>query len=320
MKKITLLLSAIIICEFAFSQTLLWGYDFESNTVGNDLCTEEPTWQNWGPISALISSTQAHGGSKSIYLNRQNPAEDQFCEIYRTYADNGNAITTGSYLLEYYVYVMNGATSDFYVYGVDFENNGAAVGRIDIESTSEYGNSIYFFGNGAWSSGLAFTPETWIKVSIYMDIDNDNLTVNINDTEAQVWTFSGGYDSGDPAVTGIYSTDFYTNCWNYGGDNYFGNYYLDDIKFYDMSVGIIETNSQEKLNVYPQPATDRVTITSTNNINTIILFNCLGQAVFSKDFKLSKKITINISSLDKGVYVLQVNTPEGVHTKKIIIE
>jgi hypothetical protein len=77
---------------------------------------------------------------------------------------------------------------------------------------------------------------------------------------------------------------------------------------------IIEDNS---ITIYPNPSNSEVNISSENIINSIEIFNSLGQRVYQSVVNSNTK-TIDISSFVNGVYILGVITDNGVIRKKII--
>ena len=81
---------------------------------------------------------------------------------------------------------------------------------------------------------------------------------------------------------------------------------IDDISLDDNSITL-----------YPNPSNSEVNISSENIINSIEIFNSLGQRVYQSVVNSNTK-TIDISSFTNGVYILGVNTENGVIRKKII--
>lgn len=97
-------------------------------------------------------------------------------------------------------------------------------------------------------------------------------------------------------------------------------YYLDDISVIDVAtMGIKqETNSNNRLSVYPNPAKDILTISCNTDIEELTIIDVLGNTVIQQ--KAQSKITsIDISSLNDGVYFIQVNSADKVYTNKFII-
>jgi len=89
------------------------------------------------------------------------------------------------------------------------------------------------------------------------------------------------------------------------------------------TISLLITNLPEKENrgitIFPNPATNFVNIKSQHSINQISIMNNLGLVVFSGDFE-SLSVQINTSGFNKGIYVIQVKTLEGIVVKKLIIE
>ena len=81
---------------------------------------------------------------------------------------------------------------------------------------------------------------------------------------------------------------------------------LNDIEEEDISI-----------NIYPNPTSKEVNISSESFINSIEVFNSLGQRIYQENIK-SKEKTIDISSFSKGIFIIGVNTDKGYVRKKLI--
>ena len=72
--------------------------------------------------------------------------------------------------------------------------------------------------------------------------------------------------------------------------------------------------------VYPNPAKHNITIENINFIiNSIDIYNITGQLVMSKNVN-SMSTILNISDLEKGVYLLDIKSNNTSIKRKIIIE
>ncbi len=71
-----------------------------------------------------------------------------------------------------------------------------------------------------------------------------------------------------------------------------------------VSVVSIEKNKEE-ITVYPNPARNIVTVTSTGVINTAELYNIQGQKLISRQTN-GKKTELDIHTLPAGIYILKV--------------
>ena len=88
----------------------------------------------------------------------------------------------------------------------------------------------------------------------------------------------------------------------------------------EIVVKNVKSNTENlEIKVYPNPFADILHIDSGSNsgeANSIKLINTLGQTVFETSFT-TKTFELNLSSLQRGIYMLSVNTASGVTTKKI---
>ncbi len=79
----------------------------------------------------------------------------------------------------------------------------------------------------------------------------------------------------------------------------------------------------ENINIYPNPSNGNFRILFSNNVRTnyiIEIFNILGGRVFNKQIiNNNKNIIIDVSYLEKGIYLLRITGNGFVKTKKIII-
>ena len=71
--------------------------------------------------------------------------------------------------------------------------------------------------------------------------------------------------------------------------------------------------------VFPNPASENITIQSSFKIQTIEMFNEQGQKVFVTQPN-SYNSTINVSSYQKGTYIIKTATKSGSATKKIVVQ
>ena len=80
-----------------------------------------------------------------------------------------------------------------------------------------------------------------------------------------------------------------------------------------------------EFNVYPNPTTGVFTV-ELNNIKAddykISVTNVLGQEVYTSTKELTTLVSerIDLSSFDKGVYILEISNSESTLSEKIIIE
>jgi len=79
-----------------------------------------------------------------------------------------------------------------------------------------------------------------------------------------------------------------------------------------------ELNHQE-LNIYPNPASDQINVTSNFNITEIEIYNTIGKLIMNNSIQ-KRDFTINVNDLIPGVYFLKLKNENGItETKKIMI-
>lgn len=84
-----------------------------------------------------------------------------------------------------------------------------------------------------------------------------------------------------------------------------------------ISVG----SNTSKFEVYPNPATESVTIRLTDScFNSIVLSNCMGRLVKTVDVSCrNDAVILYVGDLPKGIYYILLRGEKGVHTQPVII-
>ncbi|MBT6013727.1 MAG: T9SS type A sorting domain-containing protein [Flavobacteriales bacterium] len=73
-------------------------------------------------------------------------------------------------------------------------------------------------------------------------------------------------------------------------------------------------------NIFPNPAKNNITITNSNFvINSVEIYNIAGQLVKSENVN-SMKANLNVSNLDKGIYILEISSDKTSIKRKLIVE
>jgi len=88
-------------------------------------------------------------------------------------------------------------------------------------------------------------------------------------------------------------------------------------------IGIEDINENNDLVVYPNPASDKVTITNNDNFAkeiAVSIFNITGQQIMSDKFKNLNKIELDISKVEKGIYFLKIQMDNQIDDHKLIIQ
>ena len=98
-------------------------------------------------------------------------------------------------------------------------------------------------------------------------------------------------------------------------DNYYQGmtFELNDL-FPDAGVGVPEVSHNTHMSVYPNPATDQIGVTLSQNAD-ITIYNMMGQVVMTTEGHVGVN-TINISNLTAGIYFVNA----GTETQKIVVK
>ncbi len=84
-------------------------------------------------------------------------------------------------------------------------------------------------------------------------------------------------------------------------------------------VGVNENEADNELIVYPNPATDIVTINVPSGTEKLTIFNVTGQVV--NTYNNPQKVEeINVSNFETGVYFVQIQNGDAILTKKLIVK
>jgi len=80
-----------------------------------------------------------------------------------------------------------------------------------------------------------------------------------------------------------------------------------------------EFNAASQIKVWPNPSTGIVKIATENPVNVVIT-DISGKVVFTMN-EVSNETQMNLSSLQKGIYLAKMTTSEGVEqTQKIVLK
>ena len=96
----------------------------------------------------------------------------------------------------------------------------------------------------------------------------------------------------------------------------------DSIRFYitgdTTQVSIRNTVLEEYTHLIPNPASDIVSIFSSFSIRKVEVYSLKGEKLIESDVE-NVSISLDVSTLPKGIYLVKVYTPKGVATKKLVV-
>jgi len=118
----------------------------------------------------------------------------------------------------------------------------------------------------------------------------------------------------------------------YNNETYFAFYAFSDTSGVDNDLFIdnfqitasslsdtagVEDESLITLNMYPNPASDVLNISAQSTINTVEIFNVLGQKVITMQVE-NTSAEINVSNLNAGIYLIKYEINNSISTKKFV--
>ncbi len=80
---------------------------------------------------------------------------------------------------------------------------------------------------------------------------------------------------------------------------------------------INDVNASNNFEVYPNPAHETVTVSTTMNAQKVEVLNYLGQVIYTSSVS-SNNFTLNVANYADGVYFIRLTSNEGIATQKLI--
>jgi hypothetical protein len=97
---------------------------------------------------------------------------------------------------------------------------------------------------------------------------------------------------------------------NFTGSCVLCNNYEDTSSFMPCNVGLKEYDPLDKIKIYPNPSSNRLTISWLEGVNTIVVYNLTGQEIFNEIIR-EDAYTLDLSKFDKGLYLFRINNLRG---------
>src|SRR5690606_28101099 len=173
-------------------------------------------------------------------------------------------------------------------------------------------NAVIPLGSNGTTVHDNFPYDRWVSVELFIEygIEGGNIYVYIPSMGIlSIRPFYHDIIPDDLSLTGALGKDFQQAAVKY-----------DNIRISaHQTLGINDFISSQ-FNVFPNPVTDVVTITSSSNIGIeeLTVYDMNAKIVQSKKIKNESEIQFNMGEIATGSYLLHIKTGEGVAIKKII--
>ncbi len=303
MKKITFLLFTFCLTLFSFSQsTATYTITFVSVWNSSDHGTL-PGGAHW---SSLVGATHQ---TPDEFLTMGNTASPGIKDIAETGA-------FGTFQSE----INSNADANQFISGGGL---GSATGIITVNNLQVSED----FPLLTLASMIAPSPDWFIAVNS-VNLRSGNNAINNgwkNTFSMDLFPYDAGTDDGSSYTASNAATMPQGVITNLSGVMPFNTNKIGTITFtYNTSTLSSEkTNVLNNLKIFPNPTESNITISSIQNIKlkNIEIYNVLGKLVKEISIKNNlSKLEINLSDLNRGIYLLNLTTVNGLNkTQKLVI-
>lgn len=197
-------------------------------------------------------------------------------------------------------------------------NNGILLARSTTGSGSSAINTytLYKTSNGgtSWDSGasytapytnLAYIKGTNILVGNGKD-ENDNFFTGYSNNNGTTWT---QIDTGVQRISIAFLNG--TTGWASGFTTVTGGVSTGGIyKYTGSTLGMEDFATGKTFKAYPNPANDQLNLSGTS-INEVAIYDLLGKQVLNQKFSAQDQVSLNISNLETGMYILTATNDSG---------
>ena len=346
MKKYILLLVFFLMHYLATSQ-VVYNETFESypiGVIGTDHNAVIPGYGGWYTKSLYTQSTNAftiinEQGKGKVY-SIISPISRR--ETYVTYKNNLDALVdkrqAGNDVIKFEIDYFTGPqnplnTAHSFIYL--HYNFQPYINRIITFQHAKTTGICRVFSYNAGKTTDTFEHvmgvlpfNTWVTLIVYLDYNNQKAYFNIphlnkvvvGDFLKKATSTHLIEDYKPDAVTLSASLD-YTNMPQHG----YVRVGYDNIKITalnEVPPHVLNTAyfSADKFNLYPNPATNVVTINNTENmlVNQVVVYDTTGKQISTQNFNAQATIQLNVEHLASGTYMLHITTHEGTAVKKLV--
>jgi hypothetical protein len=207
-------------------------------------------------------------------------------------------------------YVINGSQTLWIGFNVKVENAPDDCYPLPLSRGNNvgYGNILYMSGRWRLLSELnngAYSNYCWM---IHANVVAPELTYNIlEDDEVIAYNVTGAE----------YTINPFNENYCYQVQTICENGMVSSRSECAREVGINDVDGNASFEVYPNPAHETVTVSTTMNAQKVEILNYLGQVIYSHNVN-SNNFTLNVANYADGVYFIRLTSDEGIATQKLI--
>ncbi|MBO6184659.1 MAG: T9SS type A sorting domain-containing protein [Chryseobacterium sp.] len=298
------------VSQLAFSQQLISFEASEGYTAANI-----DTQQGWRTTAAgvglpnvsnqTVSTEQFADGVRSLKITKEGAFAVQNNAVIGAFKPIGSSLAYNNFTISFDIRITEKASTASH-YEFQTTGNGPS-GRINVirlrfNKTGEIvaaqttgTSSAFATTTGTWNAN------TWYRVKIVGTATG--LTYYLNGTQIYTGNFFQNYNFDEMAFV---------------HDNYSGSGYIDKIAINNES-GVLSTKDDVKiiknrLSIYPNPTSDILNIKTDSKINSVSVVDITGKKI---NVKLEND-KVDVKSLPAGIYLINVETKDGISIEKFI--
>ena len=190
-------------------------------------------------------------------------------------------------------------------------------------ATAPIANYGFFLGTGG--TNITLPPNEWVRLIVSFDKTTGQIVWKGPSFVGQVVGAAAGVDpdkvafvsrSGSVAATGT------TAAVNNAASTTAG--FFDNLLVTATNIDLLSTEEIIRTDIsmlaYPNPTSDLITISSNanNKIKSIAIIDMSGRTVATSTFNMNSSIEMNIADLPKGMYMMKIDSENGINTQKIL--
>jgi len=218
----------------------------------------------------------------------------------------GSLIIDGSFL--YGMTHDGGANNHGVIFKINTNGSGYSILHDFTNATDGWFPESSLISDGTFLYGTTYSGGT--------NTDGIIFRINLNGSGYnKLLDFSGVANGSSPYGSLIIEGNSLYGMTLSGGTNHDGVLYKVDIATNDIPENISTTH----FNVYPNPTSKSITVSSSEKINTVEIYNLLGERIYmASNFINQTPIEIGISDFPKGIYLAKIYTGEKIYTEKFV--
>src|SRR5690554_2831185 len=339
MKKYLLILTTVLCFNTMYSQ-VLYTENFDNYSIGN-LGTDPNgvtpgqggwyTYSRYTKANSFFTISNETGRGKVLNLSTGSVNYEHLAVAkkisYATIASRLSGNDVFMFEIDYYTGLMQPQGA------VGSESIIQLFSRVDDNPSTQthlLAQSSFNKSNGSVNNSSEKLPfNTWIKFIFYIDYPNRKEYLHIPYLNKVYVNDRLKYKTSpnliqDFPISEIVLTAGYLDYSSNPLSTYIRNRY-DNIKITALNavppyVLNAENFLAQKFNLYPNPATNIVNITNSENmaVQQVIVYDVAGKQLSTQTFNNETEIQLNVENLASGTYMLHIKTNEGVAVKKVV--